>query len=373
MSMRPDGTGRVFKYTDGNGNQTDFLYREDETEITRTVDGRELQWLHKSEKVYERQTIDQDPLGHQVVYTYDENFNRKTMKDRNGNITNYTYDSLGNVTSVTDPNDPSDPHDGGTTSYEYNDPNLPHMPTRKTDALGYVTDWTYDGRGNMLTEKRYLTVPPDDSFVEKSWTYNSFDQRLTATDERGNAHQWHYTAEGQLDYTIDRENNRTWYGYDDLWRRIWVTDARGSGAQDEAYTSSMQYDAADRLIRTESPPVGDPSHLIVQQFGYDKVGNRTSVIDGNNNETEYAYDGNNNLRFVYQPLGRTTENQYDELNRRVKTIDALSHARDYTYDDAGRLTEKRDAENNTWSYTYDDHGNVLTASDPIRRYAHLCV
>jgi|GEM_PF-1401491 len=354
----PDGTGRVFHYTDGNGATTDFLFREDETEITRTVDGHEVMWLHKSEKVYERQTIDQDPLGHQIVYTYDDNFNRKTVKDRNGNVTSFTHDSLGNVTSVTAPDD------GGTTSMEYNDPNVPHLPTQKTDALGYVTEWTYDERGNMLTEKRYLTIPPGDSFVQQIWAYNSFDQRLTATDERGNTHEWHYTAEGQLDYVIDREGNYTWYGYDSLWRRIWVTDGRGSGPQDDAYRSRVYYDTGDRPIRTESPPVGDPSHLIVQEFGYDEIGNRTSVIDGNNNETTYAYDGNNNLRYVYQPLGRTTESRYDELNRRVKTIDALYHATDYTYDDASRLIEKRDAENNTWRYTHDDHGNVLTASEP---------
>ncbi|MCK4341969.1 MAG: hypothetical protein KAY37_09630 [Phycisphaerae bacterium] len=360
----PDGTGRVFHYMDGNGNTTDFLYRADETEITQAVGGHEITRLHKSEMVYQRQTIDQDPLGHQVVYTYDENFNRETVKDRNGNVTSFTYDSLGNVTSVTDPDDPDDPNDGGTTSFEYNDSNVPHLPTRKTDTLSYVTDWTYDGRGNVLTEKRYLTVPPGDSFVQKSWTYNPFDQRLTATDERGNTHQWHYTAEGQLDYTIDREGNYTWYGYDSLWRRIWVTDGRGTGPEHEAHTSRLYYDADDRLIRTESPPVGDPSHLIVQEFGYDEVGNRTSVTDGNGNETTYAYDGNNNLRYVYQPLGRTTQYQYDELNRRVKTIDALYQATDYTYDDADRLTERRDAANNAWSYTHDDHGNVLTASEP---------
>ncbi len=360
----PDGTGRVFHYTDGNGNTTDFLYRDDETEITQTVDGHEITRLHKSEMVYQRQTIDRDPLGHEVVYTYDEDFNRVTMQDRNGNVTNYAYDDLGNVTSVTAPDDPGDPNDGGVTSFEYNDSNLPHLPTRKEDALGYVIEWTYDTHGNMLTEKRYLTVPPGSSFVEKSWTYNEFDQCLTAVDERGNTHQWHYTAEGQLDYTIDREDNYTWYGYDNLWRRIWVTDGRGSGPQDAAHTSRMYYDADDRLKRTESPPVGDPSHLIVQEFGYDEVGNRTSVIDGNGHETEFNYDGNNNLRFTYQPLGRTTEYQYDELNRRVKVIDALYHATDYNYDDADRLTERTDAEDNKWRYTHDDHGNVLTASQP---------
>lgn len=369
----PDHSGRVFHYMDGNSNTTDFLYRAGETEITQTLSGRQIHRLHKSEMVYQRQTTDQDSLEHQVVYTYDENFNRQTVQDRNGNVTKFMYDSIGNVTSVTDPNDPNDPHDGGVTTFEYNDPNVPHLPTRKTDALGYVTDWTYDAHGNMLTETRYLDAPPGASFVQKSWIYNSFDRPWWLTDERGNKHEWVYDATGKLaeerqwDYSDPNSPvivSRTWYGYDDLWRRIWVADGRGTGPEDPAYTTHYTYDNADRLIEIQGPPVGDPPHSIVQTFGYDEVGNRTSVVDGNGNETTYDYDGNNNNRFVHQPLGRTTQYQYDELNRRVKTVDAFGHATDYTYDDADRLVEARDAMNNAWAYTHDAHGNVLTQTDP---------
>lgn len=369
----PDGTGRVVQYVDGNGNTTRFQYRAGETEIKQTVGGREIKRLHKSEMVYQRQTIDQDPLGHQVVYTYDENLNRKTMTDRNGNVTSFTYDALGNVTSVTDPNDPADPADGGVTTFEYNDPNVPHLPTRKTDALGYVTEWTYDAHGNLLTERRNLTVPPSSSFVQKSWTYNTFDQRLTETDERGNQREWVYDGDGLLteERFWDRTDpnspvlvGRAWFQHDSRWRLERVTDGRGSGPLDPAYTTRRYYDADDRVTRIESPPVGGRSHLIVRTFSYDPVGNLTSETDGNGNVTTYAYDANNNLRFVYQPLGRTTQYQYDELNRRIRTINANNYATAATYDDADRLTETRHALNNVWTYTHDAHGNVLTQTDP---------
>lgn len=372
----PDGTGKVTKYRDGNGNETSFQFRANETEITQQVGSQTIMRLHKSEMVYKRQTFDQDPLGHQVIYTYDENYNRKTAQDRNGNVTTFGYDSLGNLTSVTDPDDTADPNDGGVTTIEYGDPNVPHLPTRKTDALLYVTEWTYDARGNPLTEKRYLTVPPGASFVQKTWTYNSFDQLVMETDERGHKHEFVYDTAGKLieqrrwDCTNPSSPvlvGRTWYGYDSLWRRVWVTDGRGSGPQDAAYTSRIYYDLDDRVTRTESPPVVGPSgepHLIVQTFGYDPVGNRTSSTDGNGEVTTYVYDGNNNLTHIHRPQGRTTRYEYDALNRRVKTIDANNYETTYLYDAADRLLETRDVLNNAWINTYDDHGNVLTQADP---------
>ena len=88
----PDGSGQVKKYTDGNGHETELQYRAGETEIIRSLGTEDLHWLHKSEMLYQRQTVDRDPLGHEMVYTYDENFNRKSATDHNGNTTNYTYD-----------------------------------------------------------------------------------------------------------------------------------------------------------------------------------------------------------------------------------------------------------------------------------------
>ena len=371
----PDGTGQVIEYKDGNDKITKLQYRAGETEITRSLGARDLHWLHKSEMVYKRQTTGQDPLGHEVVYTYDENFNRESATDHNGNTTNYAYDDHGNVTSITAPDDPADPNDGGTTTIEYTDSRFPYLPTRKTDALGHVTEWTYDAHGNRLTARRYLTVPPATSFVEKVWTYNGFGQPLTETDHRGNTRQWHYTAEGLLDYSIDRAGNTTRYGYDSLWRRIWVTDGRGSVAQDPDFTTDYVYDAADRLTQATGPPVGESPHRIVRWSGYDEIGNRKWATNGNGSGPEdpshtatYDYDGNSNLLAVHQPLGRITRYAYDDLDRKEKMADANGNLEtqctQYTYDDANRLTEVRDPENNVSSFTRDAHGNVLTATDP---------
>ncbi len=363
----------------GRGKRTELLYREKETEITQYLGEEKITRLHKSEMVYKRQTTEVDPLGHEVVYTYDENFNRESVTDRNGNTTNYAYDDNGNVTSITAHNDPADPNDGGITELEYTDSRFPYLPTRKEDALDHVTEWAYDAHGNVTNKKRYLTVPPGGSFVEKVWTYNGWGQVETVTDERGGVTTYEYeeTAPGQQGLLLsveDAEGHFTWYGYDDLWRRVWVTDGRGSVAQDSNFTTDYFYDAADRLIRTEGPPLPDAPSGITRWFGYDEIGNRKWVVDGNGSgpediahKTTYDYDENSKLTAKHQPLGRITRYEYDDLGRRVKMADANGNLTSqytlFTYDDANRLTEVRDPENNVFSKTYDAHGNVLTMTD----------
>ena len=126
----------------------------------------------------------ENPLGDTVKsYGYDDHKNRTSITDRNGNTTTFGYDDRGHVVSTTEPDDPLIPTTAAC-SVEYEDPDFPDVPTKQTDALGYVIEWTYDDVGNVSTERRYLDLARTE-WVEKSWTYNGFGQRLTKTDERG--------------------------------------------------------------------------------------------------------------------------------------------------------------------------------------------
>jgi len=387
-----DADGRVLQQLDGNGNSTMFTYPdgsrgENETTMTFqiTIPGEgsphALAVKHPHEDRYKRQLAVTDALGETVEFGYDGMFNRNKITDRNGNITQFEYDEHGNVLSTTEADDPGDPADGGTTAVAYDDPDFVHQPTQMTDALGHMAQWNYDTNGNVATEKRWLDAAQTE-YVEKSWTYNDLGQRLTETDERGNVHQWiRDPVTGLLTEEINRAGNHTWYGYDDLWRRIWVTDARGTGPEDAAYTTRYYYDDADRLIRIEGPPVGEPAHSIVQWFGYDEVGNRKWVTDGNgtyaedpDHTTYFFYDNNRNMIRTEAPLDgnpqySVTRHTYDELNRQVKMFDANNSdpengSETYILDDGGRLVEKRDAEDNVWTFTHDAQGNLVSVSQP---------
>jgi RHS repeat-associated protein len=379
-----DEESRVIEQRDGSGDVTIFQYATPEANQTTIIDTvtvngepQVVQTIHTHEELYKLLLSIENPLGDTLSYSYDDHNNRTTITDRNGKTTEFTYDDRGNVTSTTEPDDPEDPNDGGITSVEYVDPDFPDLPTGKTDALGFVTAWTYDDRGNVVAEARYLNTTETDS-VTKSWTYNEFGQRLTETDERGNVHQWIYDEDGLLLEKIDPEDNRTWHGYDELWRRIWVTDGRGSGPEDPDHTTSYTYDDADRVIQITGSPVGDPPHPITQNFAYDEIGNLTHATDGNGNTTVSAYDPNSNLIRVEEPLdgnpqGRITEYIYDQLDRRVALVNANRNTTTYAYDGADRLLLTEDVEGNQWSHTYDPHGNMLTetdASDVTLTYAY---
>jgi RHS repeat-associated protein len=385
VSNTYDVDGRVLEQRDSNDNLTTFTYPvagrgENATVMSRevTVEGdsvsRTLETTHPHEERYKRQLAHEDPMGVPVEYGYDGMFNRNEITDRNGNTTQFEYDEYGNVLSAAEADDPSDPNDGGSTEVEYDDSTFTHLPTQETNALGFVTEWMYDSLGNVLIERSWLDTAQTE-YVEKSWTYNSFGQRETETDERGNVHEWHYDTNGLLEYEIDREDNYTWYGYDDLWRKIWVTDGRGTSPEDPNYTTYYFYDDASRLIRIERPPVGDPPHNIIQWFGYDEIGYQTWVTDGNGtvpqdpDHTTYSeYDGNSNLIRVTAPLGGIMRYEYDEINRKVKMADANGDLDSlytrFKYDNGGRLVEKEDPEGNLWSYVYDNQGNLLSETDP---------
>jgi RHS repeat-associated protein len=287
-----------------------------------------------------------NPLNDTVLYGYDTGNNRNSITDRNGKMTKYVYDTLGNVLSTIEPGP-----DGDTTFTEYNNQTFRDLPTKMIDAAGIETDWTYDNYGNVVSELK--------NNVTKSWTYNTFGQVITETNGCGNVTQYVYSADGLLLQTISPEGNSKWYGYDSLWRKTSETDGRGSTSGDPYYTTTFIYDNADRLVQT----IGPAPDSITRTYTYDQVGNKISETDGNGNMTDYSYDNNNNLLTVTDSTGTTTY-VYDQLDRKISMTDANNHTTSYTYDNADRLVSLTDSEGNIWMYIYDKQGNMLSETDP---------
>jgi RHS repeat-associated protein len=133
--------------------------------------------------------------------------------------------------------------------------------------------------------------------------------------------------------TIDANNNRTEYQYDNLNRRISVKDARNA------------------ITRTT----------------YDKVGDILTVTDALNRTTSYAYDALNRQISVTDALGYTSTNTYNAVGNILTTTDALNRTTSYGYDNLNRQISTTDALNQTQSVTYDRVGNTLTTTDELGR------
>ena len=67
---------------------------------------------------------------------------------------------------------------------------------------------TYDAAGNMLSKPR-----PAPLYYTQSWTYNSMNEVLTATDGRGNTTNYAYNATGLLTSVKDPDGDITSYTY----------------------------------------------------------------------------------------------------------------------------------------------------------------
>ena len=347
-----DMSGGVIGQMDGNGNITLFYYGTPEPNQTTIVDANDNIIIHTHITGYKLLQSIKNSLG-LITYYYDPNMNRTAIVDRNGNTTFFSYDRRGNVIEKRDPDDPADPTDGGVTTIEYGDANFPDLPTRKTDALGNITQWKYDIKGNVERQTN-----PDGNDI--NWTYNSFGQKKTETNENENTTTYIYDSNGLLTEIIDPNGNHEWYGYDSLWRLTYVTDARGGFAGDPDHTTVTEYDGADRAISVDGP-------LTSESYQYDEIGNRIHVINGRGFTTLYEYDYNNNLtkieRFVLPGPNKVTQYAYDALNRKISETDPCGNVTKYKYDAGSRLIETTDPAGNKVSYTYDAHGNLLSATD----------
>ncbi len=129
-------------------------------------------------------------------------------------------------------------------------------------------------------------------------------------------------------------------------------------------------------------------------FGYDDIGNATSVTDPNENTTSFDFD--NERRMIQQtdpsPFGFVTNWNYDENGWRIalekqtgdeanpfqtwqwiyqengsvkSTIDPANNATTFEYNTNNWLTKRTDAENRVWSYSYDELGRISTVTDPL--------
>ena len=165
MVEMEDGTRlpRVSSKTDPCNHTTTFEYST-LNKTTFIIDPEKNVTTHRSDSS-ERLVQEVDTLGASVIYNYGTDGMGRTVRDKNGNITNYQMrkkggESTGDVYCVTDAAGNTTRYEyndndlvtkvtgprGGETLYEYDDGDEPAHPydlTRKTDPEGFVTTYTY--------------------------------------------------------------------------------------------------------------------------------------------------------------------------------------------------------------------------------------
>ncbi|WP_158301673.1 RHS repeat-associated core domain-containing protein [Paenibacillus mesophilus] len=290
----------------------------------------------------------------QNVFEVDANGNvlkETTMSDRGGRVvTDYAYDSFGNVTAKTVSSD------GGSfvTYYEYG-----------IDAGGTNVQGAY------LTKQYKLLEDGRQSATVYGYDWNT-----------GNR-----TAE------IDPNGNRTAYEYDILNRPIKTVYADQSAKTysfEESpyanmlvrYTDQVQnvftyeYDITGTLVRASVWDNG--AWNVLKTMEYDGKGNKTKEIDANGHSTRYEYDSKNRLvrksRYENDTVDKGTLTLQYRLGASADTpllvtvTDEEGYVKKMHYDILDRLRKVEATPDKarfvSMTYTYDYVGNKLTETNP---------
>ncbi len=254
-----------------------------------------------------------------------------TVKDFNGNVTNYTIHRATNrIIQVVYPDIYSSDfyeydqygyrnkiiHGGHETSYVYD--SLGNL-LQETDPRNNVTEYTYDVNNNLET----ITDPMNRTTTIGYDGFNNISSITTPV----NSQSFTYYSDGNLESYTNANNHTTTYDYD------------GYG-----------------YISTVNHPTGNPEGYV-----NDPVGRPTTTTIGGVSVV-YEYDNLNQVTKVTFPDGNFLSYIYDFTNvAEFKYLDGISSF--YTYDcDKNCLLSHANTPQGDVQYTYDANGNVLTIS-----------
>jgi RHS repeat-associated protein len=267
-------------------------------------------------------------LSYQQNVTYDSNHRPSVSKLVSGSttygLTQYSYDALGRL---------------GCAAVRMNPAVFASLP-----ASACTAGTTGSAGPDRITRTSY----DDAGQVTKVET-------AVGTAEAANAVTSAYTANGQLSYVVDGENNRTTYiydGFDRLWQTRYPVTTQGVNSSNASDYEQLTYDARSSVTQRR---LRDGTSI---GYTYDALGRVTAKdLPGTEPDTSYSYDllgratgvvqGTQTLSFVQDALGRLTS-QTGPLG-----------TTGYTYDAAGqRLTMSYPGGVLTLTYDYDPAGNV---------------
>ncbi|MCB2263769.1 MAG: DUF6531 domain-containing protein [Candidatus Thiosymbion ectosymbiont of Robbea hypermnestra] len=340
-----------------------------------------------------------DPLGRITTRVYDALDRIAHLTDAASGVVRYAYDGVGNLTGVTDPRglvthysydaldrqDRLDSPDTGTTNAEYDaNGNL----TKQTDSRGITVTYSYDAL-DRRTGTSFPTAGEDRTFHYDQGTNGT--GRLTGYDDPSGQTRYTYDARGNVlteTRTIQERTYSPGYAYDSADRLTSLTYPSGLvvtySYDNQGRVQSISADSQPVLNNIAYLPFGpatgwtDGSGLdhtetfdtdyrptgiragSVQGFGYaydaaDNITDWTDILDTDNAQS-LGYDALDRLINADGPYG-AIDFGYDPIGNRLSETVGTS-VTNYRYAmDSNRLQETTGAD--PGSYTYDAAGNLV--------------
>lgn len=295
-------------------------------------------------------TQETDPLGYSRFTEYTEYFEVYRQIDEAGNVTGYTYDERGNLTSMQQP-------DGSKEQFMYDEDDRLFMnvdPQQRTRVL------TYNDKGLVAT------ITESDHSV-KAFRYDEQNRLISYRDQMAEPVTLHYDEDGNIDGRTSAEGRITrlfdeWgrcllerdaqkgeesYLFDDLNR---LTDVR----RPDGNIVELAYDAYDHVVQ-----LSDRNQVV--NMSYTPLG-RLHMREKNGSKMVFLYDTESQLVKVVNPRGEEQTFTHDRRGDVIVEKGFDDVVTRYTRDERGKIIRKDRPGNRYTEYTHDDNGRVVRIS-----------
>ncbi len=382
-----DKKGRLTGVVDSSGLLTEYVYNKNDLqtkEIRYATAVSSAGWLANgvvSKKRVEEIRPAVAGLDRVIEKSYDSSSRLISVKQANGLITEYSYDSYGNIIQT---------KAGDRISrYFYNKDNL---QVAALDAEGYLVETVYNSAGQKVQVNRHSKVTTENLRA----TGTLAQLKPTGTDNTILSSFYFYDAQGQLIGTVDEKKFVTAYLYNQKTNSVTTrqyalaTTATVSSTSawadiiklpaDNTYQDTTKsYDLQGRLIKVVDPRQGTTSYV------YDEAGRliKETLAASTTNE-RVAYTRYNAFGEVTHMLRGEAANQltsgmtadqveqvyneyaiktfYDAAGRKTQVMSAAEQLTTFYYDKAGRLTHQINAEGNVVETGYSLFGEVISST-----------
>jgi RHS repeat-associated protein len=294
--------------------------------------------------------------GPNVISVSIPSTNQVNVTDETGRNTSFVFDALKNITQLITAS--------GSVNYEFDTVANKTKPTKLTDGKGYITNITYDSRGNPLQIAKPLGIT-------HQYQWNSTNDLTQYTDPRNKITTIAYTngsptsiqtprgttnmtyyPDGNVHTIVDPLSRTTTMTYDGYHNLNNITD-------NLSHATHYSYDLASRVTSITN------ANNQVTSYEYDNNDLMFRVTDANNKATNYTYDVNDRLQSVTDARNHTTGLTYNSVTGLIDHVtDQLSHQAFYNYKDNGLLHTTTNRNNQTLTFDYDDDNRIQTISGP---------